>query len=162
MVEKPNDGKTGNASSLAAEEDILTKPKFKESREIISGGADNYEESASRYKPREFEEFDDAESMDEDIELDPVKIGETSKEMMTTEAVLTKRLSKWKNYNQIFDDLTKLNPVMTKFPIISCMITYDSTRTILVTKEDDTAYHIRQFCLITQELVCTERYGGTE
>ena len=41
------------------------------------------------------------------------------------------------------------------------MITYDSTRTIVVTKEDDTAYHIRQFSLITQELVCTERFGGT-
>jgi hypothetical protein len=42
------------------------------------------------------------------------------------------------------------------------MITYDSSRTIVVTKEDDTAYHIRQFNLNTQELVCTERYGGTE
>ena len=42
------------------------------------------------------------------------------------------------------------------------MITYDSTRTIVVTKEDDTAYHIRQFDLVTQQLVCTERYGGTE
>lgn len=51
---------------------------------------------------------------------------------------------------------------MTAFPIVSCMITYDSTRTIVVTKEDDTAYHIRQFSLVTQELVCTERYGGTD
>ena len=52
-------------------------------------------------------------------------------------------MSKWKNYNETFDNLTNCNPVMTKFPIVSCMITYDSTRTILVTKENDTAYHIR-------------------
>jgi len=81
---------------------------------------------------------------------------------MSTQVALTKRLTKWKNYNDIFDDLTVQKNVMTQFPIVSCMITYDSTRTIVVTKEDDTAYHIRQFSLTTQELVCTERYGGTE
>ena len=51
---------------------------------------------------------------------------------------------------------------MTAFPIVSAMITYDSSRTIVVTKEDDTAYHIRQFSVTTQELVCTERYGGSD
>lgn len=100
--------------------------------------------------------------MDGDINEAEVKIGDTEKEMMTTEIATSKRLSKWKNYNEIFDNLTIQKKVMTSFPIVSCMITYDSTRTILVTKEDDTAYHIRQFSLTTQELVCTERYGGTE
>ena len=100
--------------------------------------------------------------MDGDINEAEVKIGETDKEMMTTEVATSKRLSKWKNYNEIFDNLTIQKKVMTSFPIVSCMITYDSSRTIVVTKEDDTAYHIRQFSLTTQELVCTERYGGTE
>ena len=90
-----------------------------------------------------------------------VRIGETNKDLMTTQMAQAKRLSKWKNYNEIFDNLTIQKTVPTSFPIVSCMITYDSTRTILVTKEDDTAYHIRQFSLTTQELVCTERYGGS-
>ena len=62
---------------------------------------------------------------------------------------MNKRLSKWKNYNEIFDNLTIQKKVMTAYPIVSCMITYDSSRTIVVTKEDDTAYHIRQFSLTT-------------
>ena len=81
---------------------------------------------------------------------------------LVKEAGIDNRLTKWKNYNEIFDNLTIQKKVMTAYPIVSCMITYDSSRTIVVTKEDDTAYHIRQFNLNTQELVCTERYGGTE
>ena len=42
------------------------------------------------------------------------------------------------------------------------MITYDSTRVIAVTKKDDTEYYIRQFCLLSFQLVVSERYGGTE
>lgn len=109
-----------------------------------------------------FEEYSDDDSIDGDKRDEDVKIGETKPEMMTTEVERMKRLTKWKNYNDVFDNLTIKRNVMTKFPIVSQMITYDSTRTIVVTKEDDTAYHIRQFCLITQELVCTERFGGTE
>ena len=116
---------------------------LKESRAVITGGANNYEENNAKYNQREFEEFSDDESIDGDIQQDDVRIGDIKKEQMTTEVAQSKRLSKWKNYNEIFDNLTIQKKVMTAFPIVSCMITYDSTRTIVVTKEDDTAYHIR-------------------
>jgi len=65
------------------------------------------------YNQREFDEFSDNESMDGDVNDKEVKIGETDKEMMTTEIASTKRLSKWKNYNEIFDNLTIQKKVMT-------------------------------------------------
>lgn len=116
---------------------------MKESRDIITGGADNYEENQGKYRQREFEEFSDNDSMDDEFAEENVKIGDADKSLQTSTMVREKRMSKWKNYNETFDNLTNCNKVMTKFPIVSCMITYDSSRTILVTKEDDTAYHIR-------------------
>lgn len=79
---------------------------LKESRAIITGGADNYEESLERYNEREFEEFSDNDSMDGDLKEPDVRIGESSKDAMSTQVALSKRLSKWKNYNEIFDNLT--------------------------------------------------------
>jgi len=41
---------------------------LKESRAIITGGANNYEDNMAKYNQREFEEFDDNESMDGDVQ----------------------------------------------------------------------------------------------
>lgn len=68
---------------------------------------------------------------------------------MDTQALKEVRFSKWKNYSDIFNNLTQKKDVETKWPIVSMMITYDSTRVIAVTKKNDTEYFIRQFCLIT-------------
>lgn len=57
---------------------------LKQSRAIITGGASHYKDNLKLYNQREFEEFDDNESMDGDLEESDVRIGETSKEMMTT------------------------------------------------------------------------------
>ena len=41
------------------------------------------------------------------------------------------------------------------------MISYDSTRTIAVTKKDDTEYYIRMFDLETYKMTFSELVGGT-
>jgi len=58
--------------------------KLKESRAVITGGANNYEDNLLKYNQREYEEFSDNDSIDGDINEEPVKIGDSSKEMMTT------------------------------------------------------------------------------
>ena len=40
---------------------------LKESRAIITGGADNYEDNLDKYNERVFEEFSDNDSMDGDV-----------------------------------------------------------------------------------------------
>jgi hypothetical protein len=61
------------------------------------------------------------------------------------------RYSKFKNYSSIFDNLTKSNSVDTPYPIISMLITYDSTRVIAVTKKDDTKHKLTQYNIETYD-----------
>ena len=55
--------------------------------------------------------------------------------------------SNFKNYSNMFDNLTRANAIMTLYPIVSIMITYDSSRAITVTKKNDREYHVDQFDL---------------
>lgn len=49
----------------------------------------------------------------------------------------------FKSYASLFENLTKAKKVATAFPILSVIITYDSSRAILVTKKDDREAWIR-------------------
>jgi len=44
---------------------------------------------------------------------------------------------RFKNYSTVFSNLVKSSNVKTLWPIMSMIITYDSTKAITVTKEDD-------------------------
>jgi hypothetical protein len=68
----------------------------------------------------------------------------------------------FKSYQSIFDNLTKSKKVETKYPILSCIISYDSTRAILITKKDDREVWIRMFSLATYEKTFDEQIGGKE
>ena len=46
------------------------------------------------------------------------------------------------------------------YPIVSCMITYDSTRAITVTKKDDREFWVRMYDLETYEKTFNEQIGG--
>jgi hypothetical protein len=57
----------------------------------------------------------------------------------------------FKSYKELFKNLTKSKLVVTKFPIVTCIISYDSTRAITVTKCDDTEFWVRMYNLETYE-----------
>ena len=57
----------------------------------------------------------------------------------------------FKSYAALFNNLTKEKKVATMWPIVTCMITYDSTRAITVTKKDDREFWIRMYNLETYE-----------
>ena len=55
--------------------------------------------------------------------------------------------SRFKTYKNIFENLTKGQNVLTKYPIVTVMLSYDSTRGITVTKKDDTETWIKMYSL---------------
>ena len=67
---------------------------------------------------------------------------------------------RFKNYNDLFSGLTKSKNISTKYPVISCMITYDSTMAITVTQKDDREYYVHLFSLETYALIFDMKIGG--
>ena len=45
---------------------------------------------------------------------------------------------RFKNFTDVFKNLVKAIEVQTMYPIVTMMITYDSTKATTVTKKDDT------------------------
>jgi hypothetical protein len=58
---------------------------------------------------------------------------------------------RFKNFNEVFSSLTKSKNVVTKHPIISCIITYNSKSVVTVTKQDDSNYYVKQYSLESYE-----------
>lgn len=100
-------------------------------------------------------EFSDEESNDEEIEdadsneggrnkiaaIDDTPVDQTGEKLV--------RYAKFKNYQSVFDNLTKYQKVPTKYDIVNMIITYDSTHAVGITKKDDTEYFVRFFNLET-------------
>ena len=54
---------------------------------------------------------------------------------------------RFKNFSDMFSTLTKQHQVLTFYPMVSCIISYDSKSTVTVTKKNETEYYVRQFLL---------------
>jgi len=52
-------------------------------------------------------------------------------------------------FNDQFANLTQSKSVVTKWPLVSCMISYNSKLAVTVTKKDDREYFIKMYDLIT-------------
>lgn len=68
--------------------------------------------------------------------------------------------SQFDNYKKQFESLMKHKQVPTLYPIVSCIITYDSTKTILVSKKDDTEFWVRMYDLESYDKTFEEMIGG--
>ena len=69
--------------------------------------------------------------------------------------------AKMKDYANMFKDLIKQQSVVTKYPIVSMIITYDSTRAVTVTKKDDQEYLVKMYDLETYQMKFEESFKGT-
>lgn len=67
---------------------------------------------------------------------------------------------RFKNYQDVFKDLLKTSNVSTDNPIVSMIISQDSSRALSVTKQDDSTHFIKQFDLETYQLVFEEKIVG--
>lgn len=105
-----------------------------------------------KYESRQNITYDDDESQGSDMEEEEEKIDPT--------ADYYKPNLQFKSYASLFKNLTKEKKVPTMYPIVTCMITYDSTRAITVTKKDDREFWVRMYDLETYEKTFNEQIGG--
>lgn len=59
------------------------------------------------------------------------------------EKVLLRGNPRFKNYSEVFKNLLQHSNVTTEYPICSMIITYDSTKAITVTKDNDFEYYVK-------------------
>lgn len=69
---------------------------------------------------------------------------------------------RFKNFDDIFSGLTRSKNVLTQYPIVSCMMTYNSKSALTVTKKSDREYYVHQFSLETYLMTFEEVYGGID
>lgn len=69
---------------------------------------------------------------------------------------------RFKNYQKIFKNLIKYKSVPTMYPLISMLISYDSTRAVTVTKKSDSESIIKMYSLVRDEdyKMCFEEHVG--
>jgi hypothetical protein len=68
---------------------------------------------------------------------------------------------RFKNFNDVFSGLTRSKNVQTNFPIVNCIITYDSKSAITISKEDDKNYMIKQYSLENYISSFEEKFTGS-
>jgi hypothetical protein len=56
--------------------------------------------------------------------------------------------------------LTRSNKVETMYPLVNCIITYDSKLAITVTKKSDREYYVKHYSLETYNQSFEEKFGG--
>lgn len=74
--------------------------------------------------------------------------------------VANKPNARFKNYSEVFKNLLKQSNVPTLYPICTMIITYDSTKAITVTKNNDIEYFVKQYDLESYKMTFEERIGG--
>jgi len=72
------------------------------------------------------------------------------------EEIVNKPNPRFKNYRNLFNNLLKVTDVTTMYPLVSVIITYDSSKAITVTKADDRESYVKMYSLTTNELVFEE------
>ena len=68
--------------------------------------------------------------------------------------------SAFRYFNDQFSNLTQSKSVMTMYPLVYVMITYNSKLAVTVTKKDDREYFIKMYDLITYRQTFEENIGG--
>ena len=69
---------------------------------------------------------------------------------------------RFRNYSSVFRNLVKSSNVVTMYPIVSAIITYDSTKVVTVTRKNDTEYWVKQYDLESYEITFEEKIGGNK
>lgn len=70
--------------------------------------------------------------------------------------------SRFRYFADLFANQTKTKNIVTKYPLVSCMISYNSKLSITVTKKDDREYYIKMYGLDNYKQTFEEKIGGGE
>ena len=69
---------------------------------------------------------------------------------------------RFRNYKNIFTNLIKYRSVMTAYPLVTMMISYDSTRALTVTKKAENASILKMYSLKDYDITFHEELGNGE
>lgn len=64
------------------------------------------------------------------------------------------------SYKNVFKDLLRQTQVITMYPIVSMIITNDSTKAVTITKKDDRTCFIKMYDLEKFDMTFEEKIGG--
>lgn len=78
------------------------------------------------------------------------------------EHVTMKTHPRFKNYRALFKNLLKQSDIELLHPIITMLISKDSTRTLSLSRKDETTWFIQQHDLESQEEMFKEMIGGSQ
>jgi hypothetical protein len=135
--------------------------QVEEEQDDFTKNFNNRDEQSHRYTSRREKNYEDPDSEDSQNDQDSVK---DTGAIMYMDTLGNKNVLKpnmrFLNYKEIFKNLLKQNTIVTKWPIVTMAISYDSTRAITVTKEDDRTSYIKMYDLNTNELTFEEKIGG--
>ena len=71
-----------------------------------------------------------------------------------------KPLQNFNNFTTIFQNLVKETSIDAKDPIVSQIITYDSSRTVVITKVDLQLFYVKMYDLESYQMVFKEKVKG--
>jgi len=131
-----------------------------------SSGRKLGEDVKKSYNSRRNRVYDDDQSVDEDGGSE--FLATTNEDKQNTylntkgEVIVNKPNPRFKNYRELFNNLIKTTDVVTMYPIVSVIISYDSTHAITVTKRNPQEYYVKMYDLETYEMTFEEKIGGHE
>ena len=131
-------GKSFDRENTQEEDDMSKKVNYD------SRNNQRYDDEDSNYE-------DSQESEDDEPSPNTEKFEETSG---------LKGNQRFKNFNEVFQNLTKQKIVNTKYNIVSCCISYNSKSAIAVLKASDRKYYVAAYSLETYEKSFEEKIGG--
>ena len=67
---------------------------------------------------------------------------------------------RFQSYTNLFQNFVSSQLIQTQYPVINCLISFDSEVNIIVSKKSHSEYHISMFDLKTYEQIFDEKIGG--
>lgn len=123
--------------------------------------------NAQMYKKRRNTNFSDDDSNISDDNLQNEELQNQRKRMAGIVGVIAQGKSqnmkpnpRFKNYTSVFQNLLRSTNVQTKFPIVICKISHDSSKVITLAKSDEHEFFVQMFDVVTAKQIFVERVGG--
>ena len=139
--------------------------RFKDDSAVVpyyEGGAEDPKKI--QFSSRRLRNFDDDKSQDSGVDYVLSEVSEQSKPAAKLDEgqPALKPNPRFRNYSSVFRNLVKSSNVVTMYPIVSAIITYDSTKVVTVTRKNDTEYWVKQYDLESYEITFEEKIGGNK
>lgn len=150
-------GNTSGAKVVGGESAVIlanSRPAREVNIKKVSPDQGDYGDS--NYVSRKMKQFDDTDSGAEQTDQEDGSIAMKDNRGNDIKQMPNMR---FKNYKNVFTNLIKYRNVATAYPIITMMISYDSTRALTVTKAAENRSILKMYSLKDYEITFHEELG---